>query len=60
MIKKPICGSALAVDSGHLVSNNRLDAQHDKDKLAELLSTEAIIEVQEMAQRCHNSGYKNC
>ena len=42
---------SLVIDSGYLVSNDRLDTQSYRDKLAKMLNLQDLQEAPDMAQR---------
>ena len=44
---------SLVIDSGYLVSNDRLDTQSYRDKLAKMLNLQDLQEAPDMAQRYH-------
>ena len=44
---------SLVIDSGYLVSNDRLDTQSCRDKLAKMLNLQDLQEAPDMAQRYH-------
>ena len=51
---------SLVIDSKGLIETEHLEAQNYRDQLKKLLSHQDMIEAQEMAQRCLNSGYDDC
>ena len=52
--KKAYMWFNLAIHNGHS------DEQKAKDKVTKKLSSQDLIEAEEMAKRCINSGYKDC
>ena len=42
------------------IHNGYSDEQKTRDTVAKKLSSQDLIEAQEMAERCHASGYENC
>ena len=42
------------------IHNGYSDEQKARDGMAEILSSQDLIEAQEMTKRCLNSGYKDC
>ena len=51
---------SLVIDSKGLIETEHLEAQNYRDQWKKLLSHQDLIEAQEMAQRCLNSGYDDC
>ena len=51
---------SLVIDSKGLIETEHLEAQNYRDRLKKRLSPQDMIEAQEMAQRCLNSGYDDC
>ena len=51
---------SLVIDSKRLIETEHLEAQNYRDQLKKRLSHQDLIEAQEMAQRCLNSGYDDC